>query len=290
MRVVLAVDASPDSKNAAQVIRHMSEPPVLDVLNVVDEDALKHAYISPTMPADYLETYRREVAEVAEQVLHEMKAELEPHCRHIRLIADSGDAAESIILTAEESHADLVIVGQRGMTATPSFLLGGVSQKVATYAPCSVLVVKEPMAKLDRILVAIDGSEAAHKAVEFLAHCPFKGPAQVVVVTVWPSPRSETWGIPSGAPGRAELKQLVEDKGQELLRKITGECASEAYRLTTELLHGDPAFAILDAAVRHQAQLIVIGSRGMKAIKRFLLGSVSEKVLVHASCSVLIVR
>ena len=159
------------------------------------------------------------MTEVAEQVLHEMKAELEPHCRHIRLIADSGDAAESIILTAEESHADLVIVGQRGMTATPSFLLGGVSQKVATYAPCSVLVVKEPMAKLDRILVAIDGSVAAHKAVELLARCPFKGPAQVVVVTVWPSPRSETWGIPSGTSGRAELKQMVEDKGQELLRR-----------------------------------------------------------------------
>lgn len=290
MRVVLAVDASPDSKNAAQVIRHMAEPPVLDVLNVVDEDALKHAYISPTMPADYLETYRREVTEVAEQVLHEMKTELEPYCRHIRLIADSGDAAESIILTVEESHADLVIVGQRGMTATPSFLLGGVSQKVATYAPCSVLVVKEPMAKLERILVAVDGSEAAHKAVEFLARCPFKGPVQVTVVTVWPSPRSETWGIPIGSPGRSEVKQIVEERGQELLRKITGECAYEAYQITTELLHGDPAFAILDAAVRHQAQIIVIGSRGMKAIKRFLLGSVSEKVLVHASCSVLIVR
>lgn len=290
MRIVLAVDASPDSKNAAQVILRLTDPPILDVLNVVDEDALKHAYISPTMPADYLETYRREVTEVAEQVLHEMKAELEPHCRHLRLIADSGDAAESIILTAEEAHADLVIVGQRGMTATPSFLLGGVSQKVATYAPCSVLVVKEPMAKLERILVAVDGSDAAHKAVEFLARCPFKGPVQVMAVTVWPSPRSETWGIPMATPGRSELKQMVEDKGQELLRKITGECARESYRITTELLHGDPAFAILDAAVRHQAQMIVIGSRGMKAIKRFLLGSVSEKVLVHAACSVLIVR
>lgn len=290
MRVVLAVDASPDSKNAAQVIHHMAEPPVLDVLNVVDEDALKHAYISPSMPADYLETYRREVTEVAEQVLHEMKAELEPHCRHIRLIADSGDAAESIILTAEESDADLVIVGQRGMTATPSFLLGGVSQKVATYAPCSVLVVKGPMANLARILVAVDGSKPSHKAVEFLAHCPFKGPVQVTAVTVWPSPRSEAWGIPIGTPGRSELKQMVEEKGQELLRKISGECAREPYRITTELLHGDPAFAILDAAVRYQAQIIVIGSRGMKAIKRFLLGSVSEKVLVHAPCSVLIVR
>lgn len=290
MRVVLAVDASPDSKNAAQVIRHLREPPILDVLNVVDEDALKHAYISPVMPADYLDTYRKEVTEVAEQVLHEMKTDLEPLCRHIRLIADSGDAAESIILTAEESRADLVIVGQRGMTATPSFLLGGVSQKVATYAPCSVLVVKDPMAKLDRILLAVDGSDAAHRAVEFLARCPFKGPVEVRVVTVWPSPRSETWGIPVGTAGRSELKQVVEDKGQELLRTITGECARESHRVTTELLHGDPAFAILDAAVRHRAQMIMIGSRGMKAIKRFLLGSVSEKVLVHAPCSVLIVR
>ncbi len=290
MRVVLAVDASPDSRNAAQVIRHLAEPPILDVLNVVDEDALKHAYISPTMPADYLETYRKEVTEVTEQILHEMKAELEPHCRHIRLIADSGDAAESIIQIAEESHADLVIVGQRGMTATPSFLLGGVSQKVATYAPCSVLVVKEPMAKLERILVAVDGSEPAHKAVEFLTRCPFKGPVLVTVVTVWPSGRSETWGIPPGMPGRSELQQVVEEKGQELLRKIAGECPRETYGITTELLHGDPAFAILDAAVRHQSQIIVIGSRGMKAIKRFLLGSVSEKVLVHAPCSVLIVR
>ena len=290
MRIVLAVDASPDSKNAAQVIQHMAEPPALDVLNVVDEDALKHAYISPTMPPDYVETYRREVTEVAEQVLHEMKAELEPHCRHIRLIADSGDAAESIILTAEEAQADLVIVGQRGMTATPSFLLGGVSQKVATYAPCSVLVVKEPMAKLERILVAVDGSAAAHRAVEFLIRCPFKGPVEIIVVTVWPSSRSETWGMPIGIPGRSELKQMVEEKGRELLQQITGECARGSYRVMSELLHGDPAFAILDAAVRHQSQMIVIGSRGMKAIKRFLLGSVSEKVLVHAHCSVLIVR
>lgn len=290
MRVVLAVDASPDSRNAALVIRHLAEPPILDVLNVVDEDALKHAYISPTMPADYLETYRREVTEVAEQVLHDMKTELEPYCRHIRLIADSGDAPESIIQTAEESHADLVIVGQRGMTATPSFLLGGVSQKVATYAPCSVLVVKEPMAKLERVLVAVDGSEPAHKAVEFLARSPFKGLVQLAAVTVWPSPRSEAWGIPIGTTGRTELKQMVEEKGQELLGKIAGECPRDNYQITTELLHGDPAFAILDAAVRCQAQIIVIGSRGMKAIKRFLLGSVSEKVLVHAPCSVLIVR
>ena len=284
MRVVLAVDASPDSKNAARVIRSLAEPPILDVLNVVDEDALRHAYISPTMPADYLDTYRKEVTEVAEQVLHEMKAELEPHCRHIRLIADSGDAAESIIQTAEESHADLVIVGQRGMTATPSFLLGGVSQKVARYASCSILVVKESIARLERIVLAVDGSEAAHRAVEFLAAGPFKELTEMSVVTVWPAGRSERWAR------RSEVQQVVEEKGRELLEDIARRCARHPHKILTELLHGDPAFAILDAAARHQAQLVVIGSRGVKAIKRFLLGSVSEKVLVHAPCSVLIVR
>ena len=83
---------------------------------------------------------------------------------------------------------------------------------------------------------------------------------------------------------------MVEEKGRELLEDIARRCAPHPHKIFTELLHGDPAFAILDAAARHQAQLVVIGSRGVKAIKRFLLGSVSEKVLVHAPCSVLIVR
>jgi nucleotide-binding universal stress UspA family protein len=62
------------------------------------------------------------------------------------------------------------------------------------------------------------------------------------------------------------------------------------YRVQTEMLTGDPAFMILETAVRRSAQLIIVGSRGMKAIKRFFWGSVSEKILVHATCSVLIIR
>lgn len=290
MRILLAVDASPDSKNAAQMVRHFAAPPELNVLNVVDEDALKHAYISPEMPADYFQMYRQEVSEVAERVLHEMKSDLTEHCRHIRLIADTGDAAESIIQTAEESRPDLIIVGQRGMTATPSFLLGGVSQKVATYAPCSVLVVKESLAELERVVVAVDGSDESHKAVELLARNPFKGSVQVTIVTVWPHRRLEASGSSMGGQDRSDARDLVAVKGEELLRRIADEFGKGPYRMATEFLHGDPAVAILDLAARHEAQMIVIGSRGMKAIKRFLLGSVSQKVLVYASCSVLIVR
>lgn len=290
MRILLAVDASPDSKNAAQMIRNFAEPPSLNVLNVVDEDALKHAYISPDMPASYLDAYRKEVSDAAERVLHEMKSDLAEHCSHIRLIADTGDAAESIIQTAAESQSELIILGQRGMTATPSFLLGGVSQKVATYAPCSVLVVKESPARLERLVLAVDGSEESRKAVEFLARGPFKGVVHVTVVTVWPQRRTDSFGMGFGGPGRADLKDLVERKGEELLRRVAGELGKGRYEIATEMLHGDPAFIILDSAVRHDAQMIILGSRGMKAIKRFLLGSVCQKVLVYSTCSLLIVR
>ncbi len=277
MKILLAVDASPDSKNAARVVRQFAEPASVDVLNVVDEDALKHAYISPEMPASYVASYRKEVSEAAERTLHEIKLELDGVCPHVRLIADTGDAAESIVETAEETRPDLIVVGQRGMTATPSFLLGGVSQKVATYAPCSVLVVKEALEKLERLVVAVDGSPNAQKTIRFLARTPFKPPMDVTIVTVWPQPH-------------VEESEVVQRKGEELLGRMAKELQHVPYRVQTEMLTGDPAFMILEAAVRRSAQLVLVGSRGMKAIKRFFLGSVSEKVLVHATCSVLIIR
>lgn len=290
MKVLLAVDASPDSRRAAQMIKHLAQPPDLDVLNVVDIDALKHAYISPTMPAGYYETYRTEVSEVAERVLHEMRAELAPYARQIRLIADTGDAAESIVQTAEESRVQLIVLGQRGMTATPAFLLGGVTQKVATYAPCSVLVVKESSEVLDRVLLAVDGSHESSKALQFLARSPFKAPLRLTLVTVWPTQRSGLADQARVPLAQATAGDAARNMGEDLVNSLATTLREGPYDIVTESLQGDPAFAIMDAATRHEAQLIVVGARGLKAIKRFLLGSVSQKVLVHAACSVLIVR
>ncbi len=290
MRVLLAVDPSPDSKNAAQMVKHLAEPPDLHVLNVVDVDALKHAYVSPGMPAEYYERYRAEVAEVAERVLHEMRQELTPWARELRLIADSGDTASSILDTADEIKADVIVLGQRGMTATRSFLLGGISQKVATYARCSVLVVKGSAVTLNRLLLALDGSEEANKALRFLGSGPFKGPMRLRIVTAWPRQEGELFEAASRhGPGPSE-PESVQARVEDFLQGVAGGFRGGPYQAETEWVQGDPALAILEAATRHHAQMIVVGARGMKAVKRFFLGSVSQKILVHASCSVLIVR
>jgi len=62
------------------------------------------------------------------------------------------------------------------------------------------------------------------------------------------------------------------------------------YKVKCEWKCGDPPQAILESAKKQDVQMIVVGARGLKGIKRFLLGSVSQKVLEHAPCSVLIVR
>lgn len=290
MRILLAVDESPDSRNATQIIKHFSEAPDLHVLNVVDLDTLKQAYIPPALTDGYFETYRKEVSQVAERVLNETRAELAPHARHIQLIADTGDPAESIVQTAEQSGDEVVVLGQRGMTATPSFLLGGVSQKVAMYAPCSVLVVKGPMLALNRILLAVDGSDASNQATQFLAAFPFRAPVRLMIVTVCLPQHAHLFGLGLRAKDLIPRTEGIQEKGEAFLRDVVDTFRQGPYDVETEWLQGDPAFSILEAAGRHQAQMIVVGARGLKAIKRFLSGSVSQKVLVHAPCSVLIVR
>jgi nucleotide-binding universal stress UspA family protein len=81
---------------------------------------------------------------------------------------------------------------------------------------------------------------------------------------------------------RADVERLLEDEADAV--RVAG--------VTIETLarEGDPADAILDVAEQRNADLIVVGNKGMTGAKRFLLGSVPNKISHHAPCSVLIIR
>jgi nucleotide-binding universal stress UspA family protein len=92
-------------------------------------------------------------------------------------------------------------------------------------------------------------------------------------------PESEAWAVGPDV----EVKPVLE-RAAGALRTRGIERESHARKA------GDPADAILRVAEEHDADLIIIGSKGMQGAKRFLLGSVPNKVSHHASCNVLIVR
>jgi nucleotide-binding universal stress UspA family protein len=137
------------------------------------------------------------------------------------------------------------------------------------------------------IVVGTDGSESADRAWREAIDIAGRDGAHLHVVTAYPDPAMFRERIASGAtPVNVNLREVAESVGARVAR----EAQARGIDVDTQAREGDPAEVILDVAKEQAADLIVIGSRGLSGIRRFLLGSVSAKVSEHAPCSVMIVR
>ncbi|NIR86549.1 universal stress protein [Candidatus Bathyarchaeota archaeon] len=149
-----------------------------------------------------------------------------------------------------------------------------------------------------RILVPLDGSEAAEKALDFALDLAEKYSAQVVllsavppvVVPMAPRPTAGIPPIPSVAMGTysEELKTRHEKLLSEALKKAKE--IKPNLKVSKKLVEGRPSDKIIEAAKEGNFDIIVMGSRGLGGIKAFFLGSVSNRVADGAECPVLIVK
>ena len=98
--------------------------------------------------------------------------------------------------------------------------------------------------------------------------------------------------IDSGRTGGGAQTETVDlrEVAESVLKRAARDALSKGVEVETHAREGHPAEVIIDVAKQEQADLIVVGSRGLTGIKRYLLGSVSSKVSEHAPCSVMIVR
>jgi nucleotide-binding universal stress UspA family protein len=141
------------------------------------------------------------------------------------------------------------------------------------------------------IVVGTDGSETAGKAVEQAIELAAAVGAAIELVSAYePVPaqrlRAESRETPADLQWTINPREDVEG----VLREATERAQAAGVAVTSYAREGDPADAILDVAEERGADLIVVGNKGMTGAKRFLLGSVPNKVSHHAPCSVLIVR
>ena len=141
------------------------------------------------------------------------------------------------------------------------------------------------------IVVGTDGSETAGEAVRQATDLAKAVGAQVHVVSAFEPVgnqrlREERTQVPDDMQWMVNAREDV-----EATLRAAGERIGEAgVNVETYARQGDPADAILDVAEEQNADLIVVGNKGMTGAKRFLLGSVPNKVSHHAPCSVLIIR
>ena len=295
MRIVLAVDGSIASDRACELVTKLNLPADTEVRVVavmtegpavggIDWHAdLPDAGAGPEGERAHLAT----ALETATRTLTDAGRS------HVDGVLLQGEPARAIIDEAVESKADLIVVGHRGRGAVASMLLGSTSTKVAEHAHCPVLVVREP--NLTSALVAEDGSESSGGAVEVVATWPIFDLLPITVVSVADVALPVTMEVQLGLYEQV-LKSYMESA--DLARADTQAIATAAAEritqagrhVTIDVREGSPATAIVEAARAHNVDLVVMGTRGHTGLARIALGGTAHSVMLHAPCSVLIVR
>jgi len=297
MRILLAVDGSVCSDRATQLVASLPLPPgsavrIVAVLQPL-ADALALSYAAAGDASATIESEEERDA----RHLREAIGRAETALRRDGLTVDGylvrGRPASSIVEEAARMPADLVVVGSRGHGTIATMVLGSTAAEVVDHAPCPVLVARDDT--LGDIALADDGSPSARGAEAILTDWPIFAGATVKVLAV-----AEV-GVPVAAgftPGLYD--QVLESytrSADQAREDATAEAEEAARRLTAAgmkadgvALEGDPASEIMRYAKAQRLGTIVMGTRGRTGLTRLILGSVARNVLLHAHCSVLIVR
>jgi nucleotide-binding universal stress UspA family protein len=293
MRVLIATDGSEAAGQAIDLAAAMKWPAGTQLrLVAVVEPA------QPIISADWIRpnedsaSYPPEAQAKARSVLENAAARLERDGIDVSCRLMHGRPANEVLKNAHDFAVDLIIVGSRGHGTIASMILGSVSSEIADHAPCPVLVARRPY--LTRLVLGVDGSSFARVAEDFIAMWPVFADVTVEVVSVEPS--SSNWAAEVALGGYlppAELDAALANEVAE--HRAICEASSRRLRdagrvASVRVAHGAAAVELMRTAVETQADLIVVGTQGRSGVSRVVYGSVARNVMLHAPCSVLVVR
>jgi nucleotide-binding universal stress UspA family protein len=202
-----------------------------------------------------------------------------------------GAPAEMIIAVAEQIHADLIAMATHGYTGFKRWTLGSVTDKVVQAATKPVFVAPGRSAKagepqLKRVMLPLDGSGFARQALPFATEIAAQARAELLLFRAV-APTVEVY---HGAPLPTDVQNALRDHAQEDLHALAGELRPYEVPVKTAVAIGYAAEEIVEAATRHQVDLIVMATHGYGGIKRWALGSVADKVLHATPTPLLLMR
>ena len=292
MKILLALDLSAGSQIAVDevAVRPWAGGTSVDVVGVADTEKLPFA---PT---------------VVEEIMARTRAAINSACERLKSVGlpaeprvVSGDPRTMLIEEAKELSSDLIVVGAHSAAGIAGFLLGSVAKAVIRTAHCSVEVARHMHRTPGhhpgmKILLAVDESEYSTAAAKSLAARPWPAESEVRVMSVVDLAPSFLQAAFEPAfidpAGMNELREQAMQRAQNSIEEAR-ELLSKPGLRTSEYLSvllEEPKKAILDQAKEWDADLIVLGSHGRRGFQRVMLGSVSEAVAMHATCSVEIIR
>ena len=197
-----------------------------------------------------------------------------------------------LIEEAVETHrADLIVMGTHGRSGFKHAYLGSVAERALRTLECPVLVVKESEANasrpITRILVPVDFSAHASHAIDTAAELASRMNAAVDVLHVFDLPHDHT---PYGSFFGRDFEKWATAGADKRLEVIRMGFEEYGLDVSTRLERGHASVVITEVAAELGSDLIVMGTRGNTGLAHIFLGSVAERTIRTAPCSVLVVK
>ncbi len=285
MNTLLAVDGSDNAYEAVHIMKYLARAEQLSLLHALDVPRPAFPEMIPEAAEGLYQTLEQSMQEDGERLLNRVESLLPLHAGPTTRYIRGGSPAGVILSMAEEQKADLIVMGARGLGPVKERLLGSVSHRILTLAPCATLIVNGPVKAMKQILLPIEGPSDAEAAVRFLQLKPFHEAVELTLMTVLP------WTEPPWPSGAAEAAAAAAtemlEKQAEYIEAVAERLCAIGYQAHGVALLGTPATMILQQATTLRSDLILMGTRGRRGITRLVLGSTSHAVLHKAPCPVL---
>ncbi|HWC78072.1 MAG TPA: universal stress protein [Blastocatellia bacterium] len=287
MKILVGIDSSPSSEVVLAEVgaRPWPDNSVLCVINVLDLFSFPSAIgsVAPVTDAE---------SKAAETMVKSAAERLKGSGLAVETALTEGYPPTSLVEYAHQWNADFIVVGSHGHSGISRFLLGSVAQGVVRTAHCSVEIVRQRTEVREgmRILLGTDGSDYSEAATQSVASRPWPSGTEVRIVSAVKviTPASDPWYPAGDLAGRLleehkrQAHQFVEE-AEQLMR-------AAGLKTSTSVLVDGAKASLVDEARNWEADLVVVGSHGRRGLNRFLMGSVSEAVAMHAHCSVDVIR
>lgn len=285
--ILLATDASEYSEGAVKEAIYLAKScvakfSVIYVLETNPEfetEGLKFVEKMEVAAREHLEAIRK------------MAAEQNVECE--TLVRRTDQPHKAIIEAAEKMSADVIVMGRHGKSGLEKVLIGSVTAKVIGYSPCNVLVVpRDAQISCKSILVATDGSKysemAATKAIDIAKRCK----SNLTALSVAPSELLANVDADTGYTQQQLdiLAKEIFDMSEKSVKSVEIAALKEGLQVERIVMGGRPYEGVVETAKKKKSDLVVIGSHGRTGFKKFLMGSVAERVVGLAPCAVLVVK
>jgi nucleotide-binding universal stress UspA family protein len=244
-----------------------------------------------------------EYATIAPQLLEKSEKTAREHLEHVKAqakkegvdcstsILEGQDSYNYISEEAAKNKISMIIMGRRGRTGLKRLMMGSTTARVIGHAPCNVLVVPRAAAvEFKSIVVATDGSPYSTAAASEAIGIAKKNGGKLTVISVVPAELATPTDVDFAATQRELLAEKEMQVAENNAKAVKEAAQKEGVAVQAFVMTGKPADAIIETAKENNADIIIVGSHGRTGVERLLMGSVAERVIVLASCAVLVAK